>query len=239
MYTWFTGSPLTITGLVLHLDAGNTSSYPGTGTTWTDLVSSKTFTLSGSPTYSTNNGGYFNFNPASYQCAYSTTGLSTLTKWSVEAWHYYTGTNAGTDAGGIGACIVTETFTGTPNVINYSLGNNLEGTSGVASNLYSGFYDASWETTPAGYSLSANNWYHIMGTYDGATNKLYVNGSLVGSVNYTGTPSSGGHGIRLMRRWDNPDYWGGRLSIVRIYNNALSALQITNNFNAQRARFGI
>jgi hypothetical protein len=53
------------TGLLLHLDAGIPASYPGSGSTWTDLVASKTFTLYNSPTYSSTKGGYLNFNSAS------------------------------------------------------------------------------------------------------------------------------------------------------------------------------
>jgi hypothetical protein len=46
-------------------------------------------------------------------------------------------------------------------------------------------------------------------------------------------------GIYLMRRWDNPDYFGGSLAIVRIYSRALSGSEIFTNFSTQRARFGI
>ena len=42
-----------------------------------------------------------------------------------------------------------------------------------------------------------------------------------------------------MRRWDDGDYWGGRLSVVRIYDNALTQNQVTGNYNAQRVRFGL
>ena len=88
---------------------------------------------------------------------------------------------------------------------------------------------------------TTNNWYQIVGTYDGATIKLYVNNTLAQSTSYTpGTPlSSSGHGIRLMRRWDNADYWGGRLAIVRIYSGDIGLSGVTQNFDAQRGRFGI
>ena len=48
-----------------------------------------------------------------------------------------------------------------------------------------------------------------------------------------------GAGIRLMNRWDSADYWGGRLGIVRIYDAALTAVQVTQNYNADRSRFGL
>lgn len=79
---------------VLSLDAGNPASYPGSGSTWTDTIGSMPFTLVNSPAYSSGNGGYLQFNPGSGQYGYSTTNLGTLAAWSIEAWHYYDGTNS-------------------------------------------------------------------------------------------------------------------------------------------------
>ena len=218
------------TGLQLHLDAGNTTSYPGTGSTWTDLIGSKAFTLSGSPTYSSANGGYLNFVPSNSQYAYSSTSLPSLSTWTVEAWHYYNGTNNGTEP-----CIVTELYPGSTSKINFSLGSD----TGSTNNLQNGFFDGAWHSTSSSYTLTANAWYHIVGTYDGTTIGLYVNNSLAQSASYTGTPTSSQGGIRLMRRWDLGDYWGGYLSVVRIYNAALTTAQINQNFQAQRSRFGV
>jgi len=215
------------TNLQLYLDAGNPSSYPGSGTTWTDTISSRAFTLFNTPTYSSNNGGYLTFVPASSQYASSATSLSSLSTWTVEAWHYYTGTNSS----GL-PCIVTELYPGATSRINFSLGSD------TTAGLQSGFYNGAWRVTTA-YSLTANNWYHIVGTYDGTTIKLYVNNSLVQSTNFTGTPTSSQSGIRLMRRWDNAEYWGGRLAIVRIYTGDIGATSVTQNWDAQRSRFGL
>ena len=204
---------------VLSLDAAD---YSGTGP-WIDSVGGKSFTLTNSPTWSSSNEGYFNFIPASSQYAICSTSLPSMSTWTVGVWHYYTGTETG------GApCIVTETFVG--GGINYSLGNNNGGFS-------SGFFNGGWRVTD-GYSLTPNNWYYIVGTYDGTTIKLYVNDTLVDSTNYTGTPTSSGAGIRLMERWDLADYWGGRLAIVDIYDVALSQSEITSKWSATKTRFG-
>jgi hypothetical protein len=215
------------TGLVLSLDAGNPASYPGSGTTWTDTVSSIPFTLNNSPAYSSNNGGYLEFVPASSQWADSVTSLSNLSTWTVEAWHYWTGVTTGSNP-----CLVTETYVG--GSINYTLGYP----SG-APNFQAGFWNGGWQVTPSGYTLPSNAWCQIVGTYDGTDIKLYVNNSLINLTAYTFTPTSSGAGIRLMNRWDSADYWGGRLGIVRIYDDALTAEQVTQNYNADRSRFGL
>jgi len=228
-YSIYTAPTVVTTGLVLSLDAGNVASYPGSGTTWTDTVQSKTFTLYGSPTYNSANGGYLTFDPASSQYAESSTSLtSSLGSYTIEAWHYYTGGNTGGNP-----CIVTEVFPGSTSKINYSLGFNTT-TTGVQS----GFYDGTWRSTPA-QILTTNTWNHIVGTYDGTTVKLYVNNSLAQSSAVTAIPVSSQGGIRLMRRWDSGDYWKGNLAIVRMYTGSLDSTQIAQNFNAQRSRFGL
>jgi hypothetical protein len=212
-------------GLVMNLDASTLSASP---TTWVDSVSNLSFTLFGSPTYSTSNGGVLQFAPASSQYAQSSNqGFGSLSRWTAETWHYYTGTNSS----GLPS-ILTEVYPGSTNKINFSLGSD------TTTGLQSGFYDGAWRATTA-YSLTASNWYQIVGTYDGTTVKLYVNGALALSTNYTGTSSTSQGGIRLMRRWDNAEYWGGYLGIVRMYNTDIGLSGVQQNFNANRARFGL
>jgi hypothetical protein len=226
-WTSYSSMSIVTSGLVLNLDAGDPLSYPGSGTTWTDTVGSKTFTLFNNPTYNSNNGGYLLFSPASSQYAQSTSLPSSLSTWTIEVWHYYTGTNNGSLPS-----IITELFPGVTSKINFNLGSVFTSPGG----LESGFFDGSWRVTTS-YSLTANNWYHIVGTYDGVTNKLYINNTLVRTSSFTGTPTSSQGGIRLMRRWDLPDYWGGRLSVVRIYTGDILATGVTQNWNAQKSRF--
>jgi hypothetical protein len=211
---------------VLYLDAGNLSSYPGTGTVWTDLIGGKTFNLVNGPGYESLNGGRIKFDTGFSHYAECTTTLPDLNTWSLGVWHYYDGSNTGGNP-----CILTEIYPGSSGQINYSLGDNNGGFS-------SGFFNGGWRVTD-GYTLTPNNWYFIVGTYDGATVKLYVNNTLVDSTSYTGTPISSQGGIRLMRRWDLPDYWGGYISIVGIYDKALNTSQIESIWNLNKARFGL
>ena len=82
------GGDAVTAGLLFHLDAGNASSYPGSGTTMTDLAGSGiTTTLYNSPTYNSANGGYLMFTPSSSQYGKTSASLAELATWSVEVWH--------------------------------------------------------------------------------------------------------------------------------------------------------
>lgn len=222
--------PYVTAGLVLNMDAGDTDSYPGTGTTWTNLVdNAQQFTLYNGVTYSSSNGGYLTFNPASSQYVEGPSFASSLTTWTVEAWHYYAGTN---NSGS--PCIVTEVYTGGP--INYTVGNCTDS----SPDLQVGYWDgASFHPTPAGTVLTPGQWYQVVGIYNGTANQLYLNGALVSSTASASVPQSGGAGIRFMRRWDAEQYWGGNLSIVRIYDADIGSAGVTQNFNANKTRFGL
>ena len=216
--------------LLFYLDAGNPASYPGSGVTWYDLAGSGlTTTLYNSPTYSSGNGGYLVFDPTALQYAQTSASLSTLTKWTIEVWHYYNGTYSGSLP-----CILTEVWSGTP--INFLLGT-LSGA--TAPELQTGFYGSGFSVTPSGYTLPATGWYQIVGTFDGSTITLYVNSISTRTNTTSEIPSSSGLGIRLMRRWDLGNYWGGYLAIVRIYNDALDQSQVAANYNSSKSRFGL
>jgi len=217
--------------LLLSLDAGNPASYPGSGATWTDTIGSMPFTLVNGPTYSSSNGGYLQFDPNSEQYGFSTTNLGTLANWSIEAWHYYDGTNTGG-----GPNIFTEyPYVGSGN-INLGLGC---GNSGNTTDLQSWWYDGSFHATNA-YTLTSGAWYQIVGTFDGDTLKLYVNNTLVEAK--TGeapgaTADSAGYG--LMTRWDSGGLWGGKLAIVKVYNNDIGQAGVTSSWDANKNRFGL
>ena len=219
--------------LMLHVDAGNPASYPGSGSTWYDLTTSGlNVTLYNSPTYSSANGGYIAFTPSSSQYG-GTSGTynsgTALTRWTTEAWHYYTNTFVGNLS-----AIICSTFGGN---VNFALGSPVGGAAGK--NLAAAYYAGTWYYTSSSYTLPSVGWYHIVGTYDGTNLKLYVNNVLTQTQASAVTPGFGGGAIHLMRRWDVGDYWGGYLAIARIYKRALSADEVNTNYQLSKARFGL
>ena len=216
-------------GLRLHLDAGNPDSYTISSSSWTDLVDGKVFTLYNGHSHYSDYGGYLYFTPGAGQYAEATSLPDTLSNWTVEAWHYYDGTNS---AGS--PCIVTEVYAGNP--INFTLGNCTDS----SPNVQVGHWDGgSFNATPQGHILTQNHWYHLVGTFDGTAHRLYINGTLTASQATNSPATRGGVGIRLMCRWDVPQFWGGALAVVRIYDNAIGDAGVLQNYQADRARFGL
>ena len=79
----------------------------------------------------------------------------------------------------------------------------------------------------AGSHLPSNTWTHLAATYDGTTQRLYVNGVQVGSRAQTGTLAVSANPLRIGGNtvWAN-EYFQGLIDEVRIYNRALSQAEI-------------
>jgi hypothetical protein len=239
--------------LVYHLDAGNPASYSGSGSTWNDLAGSGiTATLYNSPTYSSSSGGSLLFNGTT-QYAATTSSIATIsgtgTSWTIEVFIYYNATN-----GGVAPCIFANNYL-SPNNLNLpqilgaiSPGANISGVSSP-SELQVGYYvrnggASSFYITPEQSPLTSGNWYHIVGTYDRSTLRLYINNNLSQSTaSTTGTLLSNTIGYSIMSTWsltNNPtSFWGGNLAILRLYKRALSTEEIDYNWTKNRSRFGI
>ena len=228
--------PPVTAGLVLNLDAGNVASYPGSGTIWTDTVGSKVFTLAGTigaPTYSSSNGGYLNFNASAGHYGSATSFASVLSTYTVEVWHLFNGTLTGAAPVLFGE--------GRASYSNFMMGTTAGRTAPLK--IQGGFWNGAWQqgtTDPGDYFQPSNGWYQFVNTYNGAEIKFYANNIL----RITKTPSNftigtSGLGLNIMRRQDVFNYWGGGVSIIRVYNTALSAADITTNWNANRGRYGL
>ena len=83
-----------------------------------------------------------------------------------------------------------------------------------------------------------NNWHYVVGTWDGTTGKVYVDGYLENSGSLT-TSAYTYSSTNIGRNISGNYLWNGNIAQVSIYNRALTAQEIQQNFNATRSRFGI
>lgn len=208
-------------GLVLYLDAPNAKSYPGSGTTWFDLSgNSKNSSLANGPTY---DGQSIIFDGVDDSSVVNLTGISNFSALTVSAWYY---SNVGTST-----CL---TYCD-PFILHFrGAGFYLRSSDGVTDSGYLG-----WQTTPSG-----SVWNMLTGTWNGTTMKLYLNGvkqanelsfagGSTGLLRTNGNTTVGGY-FNVSQPWTN-----GKMSSFSVYNRALSDLEVSQNFNALRGRYGI
>lgn len=86
--------------------------------------------------------------------------------------------------------------------------------------------------------LSTTSYSHLVGTYNGTTVALYINGTLVSSAAASGTISTGAT-TYISGYPSGGERWDGAIDAIKVYNRALSASEVTQNFVAMRGRYGI
>jgi hypothetical protein len=220
-------------GLVLNLDAAQTASYPGSGTTWTDLSGNgNNGTLISGPTFDSANGGSIVFDGSNdYVLVNSNASIPYgSTARTVSIW-FYTNTTTWADNAN--------------NLFYYGAGSN--GSSfGIDFSTYP-FIEV-WTYGGAGRDLTFSTtysqvgWKNITVTYNGSTTILiYENGTFTQTLTLTSacnTPSSDVY-IGAVNPSILTAYYDGRIATTQIYNRALSAAEVTQNFNCLRMRYGI
>jgi hypothetical protein len=81
-------------------------------------------------------------------------------------------------------------------------------------------------------------WYHVVGTYDGTYQNIYVNGEVT-QTSGAFTSAIVESTAQIGRQVNAGQYWNGQIAKAAVYSRALSATEIKQNFNALRGRFGI
>lgn len=190
-----------------------------------DLTTQNTLTAN-SLTYA-NNGTSYSFNgSANYITA---NDLGTLSNMTCEAVVKVTSAPSGTLP-----TFIANVYPGTASRVNFALGYVANSTS-----FSFGIFDGAWNYSPT-FTPSLNTWYHVCGSYNGSVLSLYVNGVLIGTPTaYTGTAATSNGGVVFGKRWDNAEYFAGNISTAKIYNRALTPLEIYQNFEAIRGRYNI
>ncbi|MFB6208338.1 MAG: LamG-like jellyroll fold domain-containing protein [Candidatus Nanohaloarchaea archaeon] len=88
-------------------------------------------------------------------------------------------------------------------------------------------YDGDWSTASASSALQTGRWYHLAGTFDGSTVRIYVNGQLNGTASATGIADASGWDVGIGENLDATGrHFDGRIDQVRIYERQLSQDEI-------------
>jgi hypothetical protein len=217
-------------GLVLYLDVANIRSYSGSGLTISDLSGfGNTGILTNGPTFSGLNGGYIVLDGTNdhIDCGNSSSlsdigGSSNVT---ASAWVYYTAYGGG---GNSYSVITVKGFPWTWLMEN-------------PSNIFQFRISAGGSDVQVADTSThlLNTWYNVVGTYDGSNMRIYVNGALKNTRAQTGTLGSNSITAKVGTYQGTNYNLNGRIANVSIYNRALSASEIKNNFEATRDRYGI
>jgi hypothetical protein len=221
-------------GLIFSVDAANPRSYPGSGTSCTDLIEKQTGTLQSSGMFENINSGVFNFDGnTNYIDLGNNVFFNTSDAFSFLAW---VNLNSYTNTYPYIANIKTNETDGF--AIFLSSTSNYQG-------LNIGSTDSSitkGRTTGDISGTFLNSWNHAVITYNGSgantlsNYSIYVNGSSV-TLTTTGAFLTITNANNLARLGNGSFYLDGNIGPVQIYNRALSATEVKQNYNALKGRF--
>jgi len=223
----YTGPHIVEDGLVFAVDAGSTRSYAGSGTTTYNLIDNTSGTLTNGVGYLSSNGGTFDFDGTDDFIVFpDNTDLNSQTI-TMESWSYLDSTT-------------------TQQAFLFEKGN--------VNTQYSNFFDTNGNFYFRTMSLSnqdlsfttstyvtADSWSHIVCTYGSGTKTIYVDGvQLVQATGITGTIPTTTTGLFMGAYGPGVSYYlNGRIAVSRVYNTALTAAEVTQNYIAQKDRFNI
>lgn len=216
-------------GLVLNLDASNSASYSGTGTTWTDLSGSgNNGTIISGTTYSNINGGTMVFSGA-LNNRVQTNFAPTFTDFTVCVWFKDNGSPQ------YGRLIDKDYVNGFHLQRNNTTANSWGGgikEAGIPYGIYLTLTDGQWHFLT---SIRSGTTHTLYG--DGITNKVSntVYAAALSATNIAIGSWSGGYGSAP---WNN-QVFKGSVPQVLIYNRALSEAEVMQNFNATKSKYGI
>ena len=220
--------PIVTDGLVLNIDAGFDGSYPISGNTWTNIsLSGNNGTLTNSPRFYANGGGGIVFDgvddyvdcgniiptPSSVTltCWFKSSNTNQTNKGIIGRW-------GGASTQNRGYMLWIDILTN-PGRLSFPINS---------SSHLTGITD-----------IRTGNWFYLVGTYDGTTAKIYVNGVLEGSKSESSIiQSNNNFNIgRYISNQGTSQYLAGSISSAQVYNRALSSSEVLQNYNAMKDRF--
>lgn len=207
-------------GLILALDAGNTKSYPGSGTTWSDLSGNgRNATVNGTPTFT--NGYFDNISDANYFSLSNSGLVPGVNDFTYSCWIYFNSVD--------GADTIFENGSWTDTLLfRYE------------STQFTIYAEAALRGTLS-WTAVTGSWINLILRREGGIVNGFVNTTSIGTpFTMTTDINLANTNLFLMRsQHTTGQFTNGRLANFSIYNRALTTLEIQQNFNALRGRFGI
>ena len=223
--------------LVLYLDAANTKSYPGSGTTWKDISGkTNTGTLTNGPTFSSDNLGNIAFDGSNDYVNAPAVLSAGQQKYTLSAW--WNLTNIGSSSGQSQVVMEQNSSAVTTHRRACILLNSNTQKWG-----FNGQSNDNHDEVPLQIGQWVNGVVTIDTTGGSSGLKLYENGSLY----FTGTTNNtisnlnvGDHAFAIGHKVSTgTEQFQGKISCVSVYRRVLTALEVKQNYNALRWRFGI
>lgn len=223
-------TPPVSSGLELYYDPSNSTSYPGSGTTLFDLsASGVNATISGSPTDA---GNWFTFTGT--QSIQTGNLFSLFSGWqhSLEIWFSPSAAGA----------VFSDTGAGPTNTSYHSTG--LEVYSAGPFFLTNAMLWNGAVTRVGGGTVSLNSWYQLVRVYNGSnTAYAYLNKVKSADTSITwSTPTPGWYlnfGSSDTTNFATGAAFQGKLGVIRLYNKVLTLAEVTQNYNADKAKYGL
>jgi hypothetical protein len=231
----FSFGPTPITdGLVVNLDAANLNSYPGSGTTWTDISRGmNNGTLVNGPTFDSANQGSIVFDGVN-----DFTSFTNQSQFQTPTFTICTMVNPSAfDASG--------TVIFTKETARLNLGIYYGATKGAYFFIRGNNYPtAEINGVQQAYSFNAGTWYHLTYIVDipGNNYKMYVNAEQIWSSNIalgTNFQNVTTDGVIAARYGGGSNFTNMKMATFQFYNKVLSATEVTQNYNALKTRFGL
>ena len=210
--------------IVQYLDAANTKSYPGSGTTWTDMSSrNRDGTLTNGPTFSTDNLGCFDFDGSN-----DYVNLNFVFTQSSSANSYTVVTAAKMDTSGVNKRQIISGDNG-----GFDWGYGTVGGSNSVYSIFTGSNQVNGSSIDTNWHIFTGQWSSSFGT------RLWVDDNLDIDTSTIGYDTSISGQTNLGRNPGFGEYFNGKIALCLIYDKALTETEIKQNYNALRGRFGI
>jgi hypothetical protein len=229
------GPRIVTDNLITYLDAGNSKSYSGSGTVWTDISrNGNNGTLTNGPTFSSDTNGSIVFDGTNDHAVLATPSMMSGSQVSFCVWVKIISTKDGAIIwleDGNDVRYFSAHLTWGDNSIYFDAGNGQTGSSG-------GPYDRINKSTTAAERSGWHYWCFTKNSTAGRM-RIYLDGGLWHSGTGHNFPV-GAASVGLINKMDTVSYTShhnNAIASIKFYNRELSAVEIIQNYNATKGRF--